>query len=352
MHGEGVTPNAGLLDQAFALQWVQKYISLFGGDKDHVTILGESAGGSSVIAHITAYGGSKGAAPFVGAIPQSPYQPPNYPSVNSSLTSILQYANLTSLQELQAQSTEQLQELNALIIGNAKPFGNFVFGITVDGTYVPDLPNKLLLEGRFFKDAAIMTGHNQDEGSRFVPSAQITNETAYEDFLVATFPSLQQQPKQLAMITKVLYPPDFSGVQGYTNQTERNNLTIADAFFVCNTRALNAAAFVPQGYAYEYTVPPAVHGADLPYTFYEAGDMEGVNLTVAVTLQKYITDFAQTRDPNGAGLPEFPPTQKGAFVQNIGLQGIGPMADEGGIKQIDKRCLFWQSAPYLTKYRQ
>lgn len=34
--------NAGILDQQFALEWVQKYISLFGGNASQVTIAGES----------------------------------------------------------------------------------------------------------------------------------------------------------------------------------------------------------------------------------------------------------------------------------------------------------------------
>lgn len=37
--------NAGLLDQTFALQWVQSYIGSFGGNASQVTISGESAGG-------------------------------------------------------------------------------------------------------------------------------------------------------------------------------------------------------------------------------------------------------------------------------------------------------------------
>jgi hypothetical protein len=67
--------NAGLLDQTFALQWVQSYIEKFGGDPTRVTISGVSAGGGSVMLQDIAYGGTLGTSLFINvtAPPPHPY---------------------------------------------------------------------------------------------------------------------------------------------------------------------------------------------------------------------------------------------------------------------------------------
>lgn len=51
--GTGVTGNYGLQDQELALRWVARHAASFGGDASRVTLVGQSAGALSVVAHMS-----------------------------------------------------------------------------------------------------------------------------------------------------------------------------------------------------------------------------------------------------------------------------------------------------------
>lgn len=53
---EGAAGNYGIMDQQAALRWVRDNIGRFAGNRDNVTLFGESAGGFSVMAHLAAPG--------------------------------------------------------------------------------------------------------------------------------------------------------------------------------------------------------------------------------------------------------------------------------------------------------
>ena len=68
--GDDKTSNFGTMDIIAALRWVNKNISLFGGDPENVTIFGESAGGHNVLSLLVS---KKAKGLFHKAISQSGY---------------------------------------------------------------------------------------------------------------------------------------------------------------------------------------------------------------------------------------------------------------------------------------
>ncbi|KAF2717637.1 carboxylesterase family protein-like protein [Polychaeton citri CBS 116435] len=346
------TANAGLLDQRFALEWVQQHIGKFGGDPNRVTVFGESAGGGSIMHQITAYGGRNGPAPFQQAVPQSPGY---FPYVSNQqqeqyFNEFLGLLNVTSISQARELPSAALQQANAIQVARS-PYGQFTYGPTVDGDFAPQTASELLLHGLFDKNIRVMVGHNADEGLLFT-SPFIQNNSAFDSFISSSFPSIRGWPDVMDYITTTLYPPIFDGsqAQGYTNQIARASALIAELVFTCNTFYLDNA-YNNKTYSYLFAVPPALHGQDVSSTFYPGqSDIYGSLIVpeIAIALQEYITDFAIYGRPNGGdnaaeGIPYFNMYGSNATVQRLGADGIRQVRDPAA----NARCNWWQKALYV-----
>ncbi|KAF9635128.1 Carboxylesterase type B [Lasiodiplodia theobromae] len=350
---EDGTANAGLYDQRLALQWVQDHIHLFGGDKDRVTIFGESAGGGSVIHQITAFGGREEAPTlFQQAIPQSAgWFPIGSPRDQERVfQDFLAEVNASSLADARNAEEEVLIVANARQVARSV-YGQFTYGPAIDGDFVPLDAKALLAQGRFAEEVRVLAGHNADEGLLFAPP--VTNDEDFVAFVREAFPSAA--PDVVDYITGTLYPPVGDGTL-YENDIERAALLSSEAFFTCADYALNRAS-ENDSYRYLFAVPPGLHGQDVGYTYFDptARSNESddsllyrlfglVNETLALVLQDYITSFAASGVPESAvdGL---------AKVDVYGRNESVVRLDKGGIEEVrdpaaNERCRWWMLGLY------
>lgn len=110
----------------------------------------------------------------------------------------------------------------------------------------------------------------------------------------------------------------------------------------CNTYYLDRA-FQNQTFAYQFSVPPALHGQDVPYTFFNGPDTMVASDTTAVALQEYITSFVTMGTPSGPNLPMFPLYGNSSQILNLNATSITEVMDPVA----NSRCLWWQKGLYV-----
>jgi para-nitrobenzyl esterase len=109
--------NSGMLDQVSALRWVARNISPFGGDPANVTIFGESAGGSAVIA-LSAIADAEGLFHRTLAMSPSIMQYRSREAGERSERAFLDAVGAADVGQLADASTEELMKAQATVLAS------------------------------------------------------------------------------------------------------------------------------------------------------------------------------------------------------------------------------------------
>ncbi|KAK0211204.1 Alpha/Beta hydrolase protein [Desarmillaria ectypa] len=329
--------NAGLLDQQFALQWVQTHIAKFGGDPSRVTIWGESAGAGSVLQQVIANDGRTSPPLFRAAITSSSFLPSQY-AYNDVIPEFLYNSVVSRTKNADVNLLETIN-VNLCISGF---FGTFVFVPVVDGEFIKQRPTVAMREGRV-NGEVLMSITNTNEGGPFVDS-RTAGTVQVPEYLTQLFPNLSDQNRDIA-VTK------YSSLGTPIQQA---GAIMGDSIFVCPTYFL-LRGFKGRAFKGQFAIPPATHGSDVSY-YYPSMNVNGLPAYNNTDFDKAFAEsflaFVMSLDPNETFEPTITPSwqpfsfQQGHQVEmrfnrtQAGDPAISPFNTPGDLLD---RCSFWES---------
>ncbi|KAL3294914.1 carboxylesterase type B [Colletotrichum asianum] len=248
--------NAGLLDQALALAWVQKHACKFGGDRKRITITGESAGADQGIAASPYLPFQYG---FDAEFPTQRYQSFAEKAGCSSEADVVEC--------LRGKDSMILQEASANTTAE-QTYGRWAFSPVTDGVYIKSLASEQLTANAFSSGTTPMKAL-----SSYLPTSPV--------------PLILQLGSNFPLdISKAGAGPLQQAINIYAEQT-----------FVCPSYWLSSAFTGPKSaWHHQYSVPFAWHTSDVPAYFGPATPNQGTEFVLA--FRKIWGNFVTKNDPS------------------------------------------------------
>ncbi|KZV87962.1 carboxylesterase from carbohydrate esterase [Exidia glandulosa HHB12029] len=330
---DGVTNgNFGISDQVTALNWVRANIAAFGGDPDRITIVGQSAGASSVrilMASPEAIG------KFSAAIPMSNLAGLNFATIFSNYLTIAQEVQQSAIPILAltgcnttTSNAERLACLRAFDAQKLVTLSTTVRTPVVDGKFITS--GQLPVDGSApVAHVPVLMGIMRDDGAAFIGFPTNTNITQQIGSIISTVPATN------IMASGLFDPPSgpnatlnvFNVTARITTDIEFRCLDHASVFssvkrklfpnlwFYQFDRSYQTPGFNPNFPTCDPPVDDAhplgdttkeyfhCHSGELYYTWGTLGQFslpfrDGLDLPFSQFVQDHWTAFAHTHDPN------------------------------------------------------
>ncbi|KAF7358222.1 Carboxylic ester hydrolase [Mycena venus] len=340
--------NLGIKDQIAALEWVQLHIETFGGDKDKVTLFGQSAGSIMMsilflhswvgnLARAAIFeSGYQGTVPlfppsrgevdwqnFVGGVPSCAAT-----SKPGSTFGCLAEANTTEILQAFALASTETVNVNAWSPVLDGPLG-----------LIPALPSVLFKLGLFAR-LPFIAGTVLDEGTTFVPQTVNSTQELAVAFGSLFSPSSSPTTLQSSLETLLqLYPDDpalgspfdtGNETFGLSSAFKRASAVVGDSDFQSQRRlwieTASKAGVKTFGYLFtepQPTSPPVLgvfHASELLYVYGKPSDTSTQSEQLSRIMTDYWVSFVASLTPNdGLGVPrpewtQFTP-QNNALIQ-------------------------------------